>query len=129
MRVFPHSQAPAAPAAAQAGLGAQGHPGADPHRWYPPGTHITVRGLVKRFAEAWARGVKEAQRDSSTRGYLIAGMKVPPELAAVVPLPRIVMAKDLSAADATDFQKFLDLGVELGVVKDKLDGRALVRAF
>ena len=49
MRVFPHSQAPAAPAAAQAGLAAQGHPGAAPHRWYPPGTHITVRGLVKRF--------------------------------------------------------------------------------
>lgn len=85
--------------------------------------------VAKRFAEAWARGVKEAQRDSSTRGYLIAGMKVPPELAAVVPLPRIVMAKDLSAADVTDFQKFLDLGVELGVVKEKLDGRALVRAF
>lgn len=85
--------------------------------------------VAKRFAEAWARGVKEAQRDSSTRGYLIAGMKVPPELAAVVPLPRIVLAKDLSAADVTDFQKFLDLGVELGVVKDKLDARALVRAF
>jgi NitT/TauT family transport system substrate-binding protein len=47
----------------------------------------------------------------------------------VVPLPRIVLAKDLSAADVSDFQKFLDLGVELGVVKDKLDARALVRAF
>lgn len=85
--------------------------------------------VAKRFAEAWARGVKEAQTDSSTRGYLIAGMKVPPALAASVPLPRIVMANDLSAADVADFQKFLDLGVDLGVVKSKLDGRKLVKAF
>lgn len=85
--------------------------------------------VAKRFAEAWARGVKEAQSDSSTRGYLIAGMKVPPELAATVPLPRIVMAADLSPADVADFQKFLDLGVEFGVIKDKVDGKALVKAF
>ena len=85
--------------------------------------------VAKRFAAAWARGVKEAQSDSSTRGYLIAGMKVPPELAATVPLPRIVMAKDLAPADVADFQKFLDLGVEFGVIKDKVDGKALVKAF
>lgn len=84
---------------------------------------------AKRFAEAWARGVKEALSDSSTRGYLIAGMKVPPALAAVVPLPRIVMAKEMSAADVNDFQKFLDLGVELGVVKSKIDAKTLVKAF
>jgi NitT/TauT family transport system substrate-binding protein len=85
--------------------------------------------VAKRFADAWARGVKEAQSDSSTRGYLIAGMKVPPELAAVVPLPRIVMTKDLSAADLTDFQKFLDIGQDLGVIKDKVDAKGLVKAF
>jgi NitT/TauT family transport system substrate-binding protein len=85
--------------------------------------------VAKRFAAAWARGVKEAQADSSTRGYLIAGMKVPPELAATVPLPRIVMAKDLTSADAADFQKFLDIGTELGVVKDRMDAKAVVRAF
>lgn len=45
MRVFAHGQPPAAPAAAQAAA----TPGVAPHRWYPPGTHITVRGLVKRF--------------------------------------------------------------------------------
>lgn len=85
--------------------------------------------VAKRFVDAWARGVKEAQADSSTRGYLIAGMKVPPELAAVVPLPRIVMTKDLSAPDLVDFQKFLDIGQELGVIKDKVDAKGLVKAF
>ncbi|MES2972613.1 MAG: ABC transporter substrate-binding protein [Pseudomonadota bacterium] len=85
--------------------------------------------VARRFADAWARGVKEAQSDSSTRGYLIAGMKVPPELAAVVPLPRIIMTKDLSTADVSDFQKFLDIGTELGVIKDKIDGKSVVKAF
>ena len=85
--------------------------------------------VAKRFAEAWARGVKEAQSDNSTRGYLVAGMKVPPALAAIVPLPRIVMAKDLSAADMDDFQKFLDLGVEFGVVKEKMDAKILLKTF
>ncbi|MDP2034135.1 MAG: ABC transporter substrate-binding protein [Polaromonas sp.] len=85
--------------------------------------------VAKRFTEAWARGLKQAQTDSSTRGYLIQGMKVPPELAATVPLPRIVMAKDMTAADVADFQKFLDIGTELGVVKEKIDGKAMVKAF
>ena len=91
---------------------------------------IPSSALMKTiWTEAWARGVKEALSDSSTRGYLIAGMKVPPALAAVVPLPRIVMAKEMSAADVNDFQKFLDLGVELGVVKSKIDAKTLVKAF
>lgn len=85
--------------------------------------------VARRFAAAWARGVKDAQADSSARGYLVQGMKVPPELAATVPLPRIVMARDMSPADVGDFQKFLDIGTELGVVKDRIDGKALVRAF
>lgn len=85
--------------------------------------------VAKRFAQAWARAVKDAAGDSSTRGYLIAGMKVPPELAAIVPVPRIVMARDMSAADVGDFQRFLDIGNELGVVKDKIDGKALVKTF
>ena len=85
--------------------------------------------VARRFTEAWARGLKQAQTDSSTRGYLIQGMKVPPELAATVPLPRIVMAKDMTAADVADFQKFLDIGTELGVVKEKIDGKTMVKAF
>ena len=85
--------------------------------------------VARRFAAAWARGVKEAQADSSARGYLVQGMKVPPELAATVPLPRIVMARDMSPADVGDFQKFLDIGTELGVVKEKIDGKTLVRSF
>ncbi len=85
--------------------------------------------VAKRFAAAWARGLKDAQTDSSARGYLVQGMKVPPELAAAVPLPRIVMVKDMTPADVADFQKFLDIGTELGVVKEKIDGKTLVRAF
>lgn len=85
--------------------------------------------VARRFVQAWARGVQAARTDSSTRGYLIAGMKVPPELAATVPLPRMVMAKEASAGDIADFQRFLDIGNELGVVKDRMDAQAVLRAF
>ena len=85
--------------------------------------------VARRFAAAWARGVKEAQADSSARGYLVQGRKVPPELAATGPRPRIGRARDMTPADVGDFQKFLDIGTELGVVKDRIDGKALVRAF
>lgn len=85
--------------------------------------------VARRFVQAWARGVQAARTDRSTRGYLIAGMKVPPELAATVPLPRMVMAKEASAGDIADFQRFLDIGNELGVVKDRMDAQAVLRAF
>lgn len=85
--------------------------------------------VARRFAAVWARGIQAAQSDSSTRGYLVQGMKVPPELAATVPLPRIVPAGAMTPADVADFQKFLDIGQELGVVKERVDGRALVKAL
>jgi NitT/TauT family transport system substrate-binding protein len=85
--------------------------------------------VAKRFAAVWARGVKAAQTDSSTRGYLVQGMKVPPELAATVPLPRIVPVSELTSADVADFQKFLDIGTELGVIKEQIDGKSVTRAM
>lgn len=85
--------------------------------------------VARRFVQAWDRALRLAQSDSSTRGYLISGMKVPPELAAAVPLPRMVMAKDLAATDLADFQRFLDIGNELGVVKERIEGKSLVQAF
>ena len=85
--------------------------------------------VAQRFAAAWAKGLAAANSDSSTRGYLVEGMKVPPALAASVPLPRMVMAKDLSAADQRDFQKFLDVGTELGVMKQKVTATALLKSY
>lgn len=85
--------------------------------------------VARRFVQAWDKALRAVLADSSTRGYLIAGMKVPPELAASVPLPRMVMAKDLSATDLSDFQRFLDIGTELGVVKQRIEARSLVQAF
>ncbi len=85
--------------------------------------------VAKRFAAVWARSVKEAQADSSARGYLVAGMKVPPQLAATVPLPRMVLAQDLSPADLKDFQTFLDLGESFGVIKSKIDAKSMVKGF
>jgi len=85
--------------------------------------------VAKRFAAAWRRAVKEANDDPSAREYLAKDMNVPPALAPTVPMARFVMVGDLGAADLVSFQKFLDIGVELGVVKDKIDGKALAGAL
>lgn len=85
--------------------------------------------VAKRFAAVWVRGMQAAQTDSSTRGYLVQGMKVPPDLAAAVPLARFVTASQMTPPDIDDFQKFLDIGQQLGVVKDKVDGKTLVKAL
>ncbi|TVT58932.1 MAG: PhnD/SsuA/transferrin family substrate-binding protein [Azoarcus sp. PHD] len=85
--------------------------------------------VARRFAEAWARGVELAKSESSTRGYLVAGMKVPPELAATIPLPNFVLTKDLDSTGRADFQKFLDVGQELGVIKDTVPAASLLKAY
>lgn len=85
--------------------------------------------VARRFALAWARAVELAKTDSSTRGYLIAGMKVPPELAATIPLANMIMVPELSANDQADFQKFLDIGQELGVIKERMDAKTLLKAY
>jgi NitT/TauT family transport system substrate-binding protein len=85
--------------------------------------------LAKRFAAAWAKGAKDANTDPKVRDYLAQDMNTPAALAPTVPLAKIVMVSDMSAADLTSFQKFVDIGVSLGVVKDKIDTATFIKKF
>lgn len=82
--------------------------------------------VAKRYAAAWAKAVKAANEDRSARDLLAKDMNVPPDLAPTVPLARYVMVKDLTPEQMADFQTFLDIGVELGVVSAKVDAKAMV---
>jgi NitT/TauT family transport system substrate-binding protein len=99
---------------------------------FPAGTILSSKFIVEkpevasRFAGAWRRAVKAVESDSSTRGYLITALRLSPALATSVPLPMFRMVRDLEPSDKADFQKFLDIGVELGVVKDRIDANALL---
>jgi NitT/TauT family transport system substrate-binding protein len=39
------------------------------------------------------------------------------------------MTKDLRPVDYADFQKFVDLAVESGVIKDKIDVKTFLKAL
>ena len=85
--------------------------------------------VAARFAKAWAKAVKDAASDPGARNYLAKDMNVPAALAATVPLANFVMVKDLSAADQADFQKFVDIGITLGVVKGSVDVKTFIKAM
>jgi len=46
-----------------------------------------------------------------------------------VPLAKFTMIKDLAPADIADFQKFVDLGVDMGVVKQKIDVKTMLKVL
>ncbi|WP_108658844.1 ABC transporter substrate-binding protein [Acuticoccus kandeliae] len=84
--------------------------------------------VAKRFAEAWAKAVKEANDDASAREYL-SELRVPPALIETVPLAHFVMSGDLTDEEIEDFQKFIDIGVDLGVVKSEVKATDLLERF
>jgi NitT/TauT family transport system substrate-binding protein len=85
--------------------------------------------VAARFARAWARSVAAANSDASARTLLAKDMNVPADMTATVPLANFVMVKDLTPVQKTDFQKFVDIGVSLGVVKGAVDTNTMIRGM
>ena len=85
--------------------------------------------VAARFATAWAMAVKDANTDPSARELLAGDMNVPPDLVQTVPLAHFVMTSELSDADVADFQKFIDVGVQLGVVPSAVDASSLLTSY
>lgn len=86
----------------------------------------TKPDLAKRFADAWNKAVSDANTDVSARDLLAAHMNVPADLAPSVPLAHFVPTRTLTAAQLADFQKFIDIGSQLGVVSGKIDAKTIV---
>ncbi|MFD1255087.1 NMT1/THI5 like protein [Devosia equisanguinis] len=85
--------------------------------------------VAARFAAAWALAVEDANNDPSARELLAGDMNVPPDLVRTVPLAHFVMASDLTEDDIADFQKFVDVGVDLGVVPTTVDASTLLTSY
>jgi NitT/TauT family transport system substrate-binding protein len=85
--------------------------------------------VAARFATAWAKAVRDANTDPKVRELLVKHMNTSAELAPTVPLVKFVMTKDLRPVDYADFQKFVDLAVESGVIKDKIDVKTFLKAL
>jgi NitT/TauT family transport system substrate-binding protein len=84
---------------------------------------------ARRFAAAWARACETIRTDPSVRSLLVQHMNTSAELAPTVPLVNFVMVRDLSPQDMADFQKFVDLAVAQGVVRDRIDVKSFLRSL
>jgi NitT/TauT family transport system substrate-binding protein len=85
--------------------------------------------LAARYARALAKGLADASNDPKARELLSKYMNVPADIAPTVPLARYTMVKDLSAQDLTDFQKFIDIGVEQKVVAGPIEAKSFLKAY
>lgn len=85
--------------------------------------------VAARYAGAWARALKDIESDPKVRELLPKYMNTAADIAPTVPLAKFVLVKDLAAQDLGDFQKFVDIGVEQGVVKGAVDTRTMLKAL
>jgi NitT/TauT family transport system substrate-binding protein len=85
---------------------------------------------ARRFAAAWSRACATIRAEpEAVRPLLVQHMNTPADLAPVVPLLNFTMVRDLTAENIADFQKFVDLAVAQGVVRDRVDVRSFLRSL
>ncbi len=85
--------------------------------------------VAKRYAEAWGRAVLAIRSDPSTREVLTSHLNTPADLAAIMPLQAFTLVRELTPADRADMQRFVDLAVQQGVVREKIEVDRFLRAL
>lgn len=85
--------------------------------------------LVKRYVAAWTRAIEAIRTDPTTRQALTSHLNTPADLAAVIPLQAFKLVREFTPQDKADFQKFIDLGVQVGVVRGPIDVNTFIRAL
>lgn len=85
--------------------------------------------VAARYAKAWAKAVADSNNDPSVRELLAKHMRTPPALAPSVPLVRFNMVRDLDPIELVDFQRFVNIGTDMGVVKTKVDVRSMLKTY
>jgi NitT/TauT family transport system substrate-binding protein len=86
--------------------------------------------VAKRFAAAWEKGARLInEHPSEARKHLIKNTFTPEDVVDSVPMIRYFMAKDLTAKDKADFQKFIDFSVKTGTLEHEIDVTKYLQAF
>ncbi len=86
--------------------------------------------VAKRFTAAWekaARLINENPKEA--RKHLVKNTFTPEDVVDTVPMVRYFMAKDLTAKDKADYQKFIDFSVQTGTLTEKVDVTKYLQAF
>jgi len=86
--------------------------------------------VAKRFAAAWAKAVDLINNNpAEARKHLVKNTFTPPDVVDTVPMIRYFMAKDLTAKDKADYQKFIDFSVKMGTLEKPVDVTKYLEAF
>jgi NitT/TauT family transport system substrate-binding protein len=84
--------------------------------------------VARRYAIAWRKALAAIRTDPTTREHLKVNTPTPPELVMQVGIPSFTMTNELSAQDLRDFQRLIDISIEMGVLKEPVDtGKYLVK--
>ena len=87
----------------------------------------TRRDVATRFVQAWTRAIEAIRTDPTTRQVLTTNLNTPADLAAVMPLQLFKLVREFTPQDRADLQKFVDIGVQMGVVRSAIDVNTFIR--
>jgi NitT/TauT family transport system substrate-binding protein len=86
--------------------------------------------VARRFAAAWAKAIDLINANpAEARKHLVKNTFTPEDVADTVPMIRYFMAKDLTAKDRADYQKFIDFSVTAGTLPEKVDVDKFLQVF
>ena len=86
--------------------------------------------VARRFTLAWDKAVDLINNNpSEARKHLVKNTFTPDDVVDTVPMIRYFMAKDLTAKDKADYQKFIDFSVKVGTLEKPVDVTKYLKAF
>ncbi|MBX9845508.1 MAG: ABC transporter substrate-binding protein [Xanthobacteraceae bacterium] len=86
--------------------------------------------VARRFTLAWGKAVDLINNNpTEARKHLIKNTFTPDDVVDTVPMIRYFMAKDLTAKDKADYQKFIDFSVKAGTLEKSVNVNDYLKAF
>jgi NitT/TauT family transport system substrate-binding protein len=86
--------------------------------------------VARRYTLAWGKAVNLINNNpSEARRHLVKNTFTPEDVVDTVPMIRYFMAKDLTAKDKADYQKFIDFSVKSGTLEKPVDVTKYLKAF
>jgi NitT/TauT family transport system substrate-binding protein len=86
--------------------------------------------VARRFAAAWAKSVTFINTNpAEARKHLVKNTFTPEDVVETVPMIRYFMARDLTAKDKADYQKFIDFSTKTGTLPEKVDVTKYLEVF
>jgi NitT/TauT family transport system substrate-binding protein len=86
--------------------------------------------VAKRFTAAWEKAARLINENpQEARKHLVKNTFTPEDVVDTVPMVRYFMAKDLTAKDKAEYQKFIDFSVKAGTLTEPVDVTKYLQAF